>query len=182
MCQQHQIIIDAYQSAFQVMQDRIADLEKRVQELEPVVEPVVEPVNTPQPRVIRVDTQPRDECVVPEYTPRIATMVHWVKPTVAEQVIAPDVPVPIISRRFTVQPRFCIHGSMQRVGNRVMFQGKRRNIKPSYEYGEYLQFDGMRYYASNTRPYAKKSVIETCPWWGMCQNTPAHRKAHRETR
>jgi len=164
MCQQHQIIINAYQSAFQVMQDRIAELEKRVQELEPVAE-----------QVIRVDTQPRDECVVSEYVPRIATMVHWDEPTVAEQVIAPE--VPIISRRFTVEPRFINGSSMQRQGNRVLFQGKRRNIKRHDEYGEYLQFDGMRYYASNTRPYEKKAVIEACPWWSLCKNTPADREA-----
>ncbi len=146
------------------MQDRIAELEKRVQELEPVAEPV-----------IRVDTQTRDECVVPEYTRGIATMVHWVDPTVAQQPIAPDAPT--ISRRFTVQPRFLNGSSMQREGNRVLFQGKRRNIKRNDEYGEYLQFDGMRYYASNTRPYEKKAVIEACPWWGMCKNTPADREA-----
>ena len=168
MCQQHKIIINAYESAFQVMQDRIAELEKRVQELEPVAEPVAEPV-------IRVDTQPRDECVVPEYVPKMSTMVHWVEPTVAEQPIAPE--APIISRIFTVKRRFLNGSSMEREGNRVLFQGKRRNIKRNDEYGEYLQFDGMRYYASNTRPYEKKAVIEACPWWGMCTNTPAHREA-----
>ncbi len=79
---------------------------------------------------------------------------------------------PTISNSFTTSTRYIYHTeeTCTRVGNRVQFRGKMRNIRND-EYGEFLSFDGSKHYAKDTRPY-KLSLISRCPWSNLADTLP----------
>ena len=79
---------------------------------------------------------------------------------------------PTISNSFTTSTRYIYHTeeTCTRVGNRVQFRGKMRNIRND-EYGEFLSFDGSKHYAKDTRPY-KLSPISRCPWSSLADTLP----------
>ena len=79
---------------------------------------------------------------------------------------------PTVSNSFTTSTRYIYYTeeTCVRVGNRVQFRGKMRNIRND-EYGEFLSFDGAKHYAKDTRPY-KLSLISRCPWSNLADTLP----------
>ena len=137
MCQQHQIIINAYETAFQVMQDRIAELEKRVQELEPVIR---DECVVPEPVI-------RDECVVPEFAEQLTEQQEH-----EEKIFCFNHRVRMARTTFSTKPRFFGNNSVERVNGRLSLNGSMKPLKhiknDNDGKGEYFKIRKEKVYAS----------------------------------